>query len=116
METALGQMLEQEDEAQSFDPIQLLLLPILILCQCFAHFAEELTRLRKMRRQQLPTDWQDHFERLKLAEWYTRSATGAGVDRLLKGEDFAISELAFVLDYPDDLQIPMPASALAMHR
>jgi hypothetical protein len=59
------------EERRSFDLSELVLLPfalMLALFRCF--FGEKLQWARRQRRSRpMPTNWRQHYDRLRLAEW-----------------------------------------------
>jgi hypothetical protein len=105
------------EEKRSFDLSELVLLPfalMLALFRCF--FGEKLQWARRQRRSRpMPTNWRQHYDQLRLAEWSVAELTRAGLAQLLSGKPLDLEGLE-TADPPEDWVCPMPASAFAMHR
>jgi hypothetical protein len=96
---------------------ELVLLPfalMLALFRCF--FGDKLQWARRQRRSRsMPTNWRQHYDRLRLAEWSVVELTRAGLAQLLAGKPLDLEGIE-TADPPEDWVCPMPASAFAMHR
>jgi hypothetical protein len=96
---------------------ELVLLPfalMLALFRCF--FGEKLQWARRQRRSRpMPTNWRQHYDQLRLAEWSVVELTRAGLAQLLAGKPLDLEGIE-TTDPPEDWVCPRPASAFAMHR
>jgi hypothetical protein len=105
---------EKKDSLQLSELVLLPFALMLALFRCF--FGEKLQWARRQRRSRpMPTNWRQHYDRLRLAEWSVVELTRAGLAQLLSGKPLDLEGIE-TADPPEDWVCPMPASAFAMHR
>jgi hypothetical protein len=112
--------LESRKEEEAGQPValawsELWMLPILLMQVICALFGQHLVKLKEMRRSRpLPSNWQDHLEGLREAEWPIQVLLAEGARQILAGKPLDLRGIACP-DMPEDFQPALPRNALSVH-